>query len=109
MKEEKKFVPKKKASFEKELEELLLEGKIIRYCCDDAKPLEIVGREHIGRMPDTGNIGQEEDIVEKKIHCSWRVLVSVVSSLEREYSVRRVRCSNSGCCQYATCAYYVDD
>ena len=106
---EKKFVPKKKTDFERELKELLLEGKIIRYACNDNEPLEVIGREHVDRMPNASGIGQEESIVEKKINCSRTVLHSVVSNLRQEYSVRNVSCSHSGCCQYATYAYYIDD
>lgn len=106
---ERKFVPKKKIDFEKELEALLLDGKIIRYACNDAEPLEVVGREHIDRMPDARGIGQEESMVEKKIHCSRTVLHSVVLNLRQEYSVRHVGCSRSGWGRYATYAYYLDD
>lgn len=106
---ERKFVPRKKADFEKELEGLLLEGKIIRYACNDAQPLEVIGREHVNSMPNAWGIGQEESKVEKRINCSRTVLHSVVSNLRQEYSVRHVGCSRSGWGQYATYAYYVDD
>lgn len=107
---EKKFMPKKKTDFEKELKSLLLEGKIIRYACNyDNDPLEVIGREHVNSMPDAHGIGQEESMVEKKIYCSRTVLHSVVTDLRQEYSVRHVSCSLSGWGRFATYAYYIDD
>ena len=102
------FKPIRKNSVKDTIKSFLLGGYIIRADHRDETPLEVIDRKYIGRMPNSPNIGQFEDVV-TRIHCSHDNLYSVVKELENEdYSMSRVFCACSGCCQYTTYAYSVD-
>lgn len=103
-----KFTPKNKSSFAETIKKHLMEGDIIRYDCRDETPLEVMIREVVNELPNMRNIGQEESYVFKKIYCSHDILHKVVGDLSKTYSVRKVCCGYSGCCQYSTYGYYID-
>lgn len=101
------FTPKTKDSYKNEIKNYLLEGYALRRDARDETPIEVLPRETIEYLSSMGNIGSEKSVV-AKIKCSHSVLSDVVNELREEYSVRKVWCSFSGCCQYSTYAYYVD-
>lgn len=103
-----KFTPKSKNSFAETIKKHLMEGDIIRYDFRDETPLEVMTREVVNKLPHMHNIGQEDSCVFKKIHCSHDILHEVVSELSKTYSIRKVSCGYSGCCQYSTYGYYID-
>ena len=104
----KKFTPIKKETVKSKLTEILLEGKIIRYDFREEMPLEVLDREKIKSLHNMRNIGQEEQSVVNKITCSHNALSEVVAQLSKEYSIRRIHCSHSGCLQYTTYGVYID-
>jgi len=102
------FKPKAKKSFESIIKEELLKGNIIRYDARDEKPIEVMGRVHIKDLSTMHNIGMEKERVEMEIFCSHDIANKVVAELAKTYSVRKVWCSYSGCCQYSTWGIYLD-
>lgn len=100
------FKPISKKSTIEKIKNYLLEGYIARKDARDETPIEIISRERINDVPRMGNIGTQQTIDE--INCSHGLLFDAINELEKEYSVREVSCSYSGCCQYATFAYYID-
>lgn len=102
------FKPTHKDNYESKIENYLLNGYIIRYDMRGDTPLEVVGREHKGRIKNTSNIGQFNGEIIENIYCSHDMLYNVVNRLEKVYSLRKVSCEFSGCCQYSTYAYYID-
>lgn len=104
------FTPKKKSGFISKIKNYLLQGYIIRVDGKDDSPLEVIGRDSEGYLPSMGNIGQlwsEVKLIEE-LNCAHSNLYEVVDELKQVYSVRKVRCKGSGCCQYATHGYYLD-
>jgi hypothetical protein len=102
------FKPKKKLDFAMQIEKYLLDGYIIRYDCRDDQPIEVIGREHIKNLAHMGNIGQESRCNPINIYCAHGILHTVADKLGKEFSVRKVSCEYSGCCQYSTYGYYID-
>lgn len=104
------FKPTKKGSFSNVIKEHLLNGDIIRYDFRDEKPLEVLLRtpSNIKYLGSMHNIGMERDKVVEEIYCSHDVLHEVVAELSKTYSVRKVWCGYSGCCQYSTYGVYLD-
>lgn len=102
------FIPKKKVDIAAKLKNILLNGYIIRYDGQDQNPLEVMEREHIDRLPNMTNIGQERGRVKETIDCSRKILFKVVEELEKDYCVNNVSCLCSGCCQYSTHGVYLD-
>lgn len=103
-----KFTPKKKGDIESLIEKNLLNGYIIRFDFRDETPLEVMDREFVKELSTMHNIGREIDKVHESIHCSHSLLHDIVKRLSEQYSVRKVWCSYSGCCQYSTYGYYLD-
>ena len=102
-----KFTPTKKNSFKEKIKKYLLEGNIIRYDCIGDHPLEVFPRSFKNRLRNMGNIGQEKGCIES-LNCAHSNLHEVVDELSTEYSVCKVSCQFSGCCQYSTYGYYLD-
>lgn len=102
------FTPKKKDSIKETIKNHLLNGNIIRYDMRDETPLEVIGRDCINSLSRMHNIGQEFGIVIENICCSHSNLHEVINELSAEYSVRKVSCGYSGCCQYSTYGVYLD-
>lgn len=103
------FTPKTKTSVKEAIKKHLLEGDIIRRDFRDEKPIEVMVREAVSKLPTMHNIGMEKDAVFKTIYCDHNILDEVVEELSKDYSVRKVWCQYSGCCQYATYGYYLDE
>ena len=101
------FTPVKKSTLKEEIKKHLLAGDIIRCDSRDETPLEVMPRERVPYLPSMGNIGHERTVI-KNIQCSHDLLHETVCELEEEYSVSKVFCACSGCCQYAVHAYYID-
>jgi len=102
------FTPIKKNSIKETIKNYLLNGYIIRDDGRDETPLEVIDRKYIKQMPSASNIGQAYCEIVENIRCSHSNLYEVLHELKEEYSLRRVSCACSGCCQYATYANYID-
>lgn len=102
------FTPKKKDSIKETIKNHLLNGNIIRYDCRDETPLEVISRDCINILSRMHNIGQEAGVLLENISCSHSNLHEVVEELKADYSVRKVSCGCSGCCQYSTYGVYLD-
>lgn len=102
------FTPTKKDIFESKIKNYLMSGFVIRCDGRDDKPIEIMNREVIRNLNTMRNIGLEKNGIVEEIYCSHEILHNIVKELEQEYSVRRVSCGGSGCCQYHTNGYYLD-
>lgn len=102
------FTPTKKDSFESKIKNYLMDGYVIRCDGRDDKPIEVMVREVIKNLNTMRNIGLEENGIVEKIYCSHEIFYKVVKELEQEYSVRKIGCGGSGCCQYYTKGYYLD-
>ena len=100
------FKPISKKDTIAKIKNYLLEGYILRNDARGESPIEVVSRELIDKVPTMGNIGTVPTIEE--IHCSRYLLFDAIVELEKDYSIRKVSCSYSGCCQYATYATYID-
>lgn len=101
------FTPSKKNSFKDKFKNYLLKGYVIRYDCIGDHPLEVFPREFKDELSRMGNIGNHKGFVEL-IHCSHSNLHEAVEELEKEYSVTKISCAYSGCCQHSTYGYYLD-
>lgn len=101
------FKPKAKADYNKIIEHYLMNGYIIRYDFRDETPLEVMERDLAPRLHSMHNIGQENAVWDR-LSCSHDIIHEVCDKLSKEYSVRKVRCSFSGCCQYTTYGVYLD-
>lgn len=102
------FKPTPKKNYEDKIRKYLLEGYIIRADARDETPLEVLDRKEIPNLRYMSNIGQCNAPLVEEIGCSHDVLFKVIEELEKDYSVRGVSCTHSGCCQYSTHAYYLD-
>lgn len=102
------FTPKKKDSIKETIKKHLLNGNIIRYDFRDEQPLEVISRDCINDLPRMHNIGQEAGVLLENIYCSHNNLHEAITELSVEYSVRKVSCGYSGCCQYSTYGVYLD-
>ncbi len=105
-----KFVPQKKNEFVGAIKKYLMDGFIIRYDGIEEHPLEILTRDGVKFLSTMGNIGNGVDkgFLHSTLNCSHKILFLIIDDLEKEYSVRIIRCGNSGCCQYATYGVYLD-
>ena len=102
------FTPKSKNSIKEEIRNILLSGQIIRYDFREDMPLEVLDRKYIKDLPKMSNIGQCSKPIAKKIDCNHKVLHEIKAELEKDYSVRAIRCEYSGCCQYTTYGLYIE-
>lgn len=102
------FKPTNKSSIEGRILNYLLKGYVIRYDFREDKPIEVMLRDAVPYLSRMHNIGMEEDGVVDKIFCDHDILHTIVSELKADYSVRKVWCSHSGCCQYSTYGIYID-
>lgn len=100
------FKPISKKDTIAKIKNYLLAGYILRNDARGESPIEVVSRELIDKVPTMGNIGTVPTI--EKINCSRYLLFDAIVELEKDYSIRKVSCSYSGCCQYATYATYID-
>lgn len=105
-----KFVPMKKSEFVGAIKKYLMGGFIIRYNSIENEPLEVMTRDGVKFLPTMGNIGNGADkgFLHSNLNCSHKILFDIMDELEKEYSVRNIRCEHSGCCQYATYGVYLD-
>ena len=85
-----------------------MEGYIIRFDGIDEHPIEVISRDYTYKLPSMGNINQEYKHIKCTLDCSHTNAENVLKELEKEYSLRKVHCGCSGCCQYATFGYYLD-
>lgn len=114
----KKFTPIKKNSVVAEFKAALMNGYIIRYdgyhdC------VEVLPRSLMGQMKNADNLFQHTGSLysyynspsykEKSIKISGKALWDAKKEIEDEYSMTKVHCGGSGCCQYATWAIYLND
>ena len=102
------FTPKTKDSIENKIKNALLDGYVVRYDFRDEEPIEIMVRECIPSLPTMRNIGLEDKALIEKVYCSHDIIKRVFTELSQSYSVRKVWCGCSGCCQYSTYGIYVD-
>jgi len=102
------FTPKRKTDIKDIIKNILLEGNIIRYDSREEKPIEVLDRKYINDLSDMGNIGSCCKPIIENINCSHKVFHEVKSELEQDYSVKTIRCRNSGCCQYSTYGTYIE-
>ena len=102
------FTPTKKSDVSKTIKNYLLNGYIVRYDGRDETPLEVMDRFFKPYLRSMHNIGQEKGNVLDEIHCGHKILHDVIDELRKDYSVSKVFCASSGCCQYATYGYYID-
>ena len=102
------FVPKRKTSVKDSIKNYLLQGFIARADSRDEKPVEIMGRDKIGSLSTMRNIGLEEGVLHN-ITCDRDTFREVIDELKEEYSVLAVRCESSGCGQYHTNGYYIEE
>lgn len=102
------FKPISKSDTLAKIKNYLLEGFILRVDSRDETPIEVIDRAYIKQVPNMPNIGQFSGTLTESINCSHELLHGIVKELKEDYSVRRVWCSFSGCCQYSTYAYYID-
>ena len=102
------FKPKSKSSFKKVIKKHLLDGDIIRYDFRDEKPIEVMVRDAIGKLPYMHNIGMEDNAVIETIFCDHDIVHEVVNELSTDYSISKIHCAYSGCCQYTTYGIYID-
>lgn len=102
------FTPTKKDNFESKIKNYLMDGYVIRCDGRDDKPIEVMVREVIKNLNTMRNIGLEKNGIVEEIYCSHEIFYKVVKELEQEYSVRKIGCGGSGCCQYYTKGYYLD-
>ena len=112
----KKFTPTKTKNVVKELKDALLNGDIIRYdgyhTC-----VEVLPRSLMGKVESADNLFQhtgslyfyykDNTIKKKTINISGSPLWDAIKEMRNEYVMASVRCSGSGCCQYATWAIYL--
>lgn len=101
------FTPKAKDGLKSTIKSHLLNGKIIRYDFRDEKPIEVMDRTFIRNISTMRNIGLE-DCVEESIYCDHDIVHEVMDELSANYSVRKIRCGGSGCCQYTTYGAFLD-
>ena len=85
-----------------------MEGDIVRYDFRDEKPIELMVRDAIRNLPTMHNIGMEQSAVYESIYCDHDIVHEVMEELSKDYSVRKVHCAYSGCCQYTTYGIYID-
>lgn len=114
-KEEFAFVPRRRNDSSNKVRKTLMNGKIIRY---DAKHnyVEVLPRTDKGNLSRMGNLHDEgqryyygENYIEPEmIQISQNSLYKLIEELEEEYEVIKVRCEESGCCQYATFGVYLE-
>lgn len=102
------FTPKSKDTFKSTIKNYLLNGNIIRYDFRDEKPIEVMARDAISFLHNMHNIGMERNLVVEEIYCDHNILHEVMDELSTNYSVRKIRCEWSGCCQYTTYGVYLD-
>lgn len=102
------FIPMKKTNYAEEIAKHLLAGDVIRADSRDEMPIEVMVRECVPTLHTMKNIGMEKNGIIKKINCSHTILHDVIENLKKDYSVRKVLCEWSGCCQYTTYAYFLD-
>lgn len=113
-----KFTPKKKNDVVSQFKNALLEGNIIRY---DGyhECVEVLPRTLMYEMSTADNLFQKTgslysyykspNYVMKAICISSSAMRDAIKEIEEEYVLSKVRCSGSGCCQYATYAIYLND
>ena len=102
------FTPKTKDSFKSTIKNYLLSGYIVRYDFRDDKPIEVMARDAIKYLRSMHNIGMERNGVVEEIYCDHNIVHEVMDELSANYSVRKIRCEWSGCCQYTTYGVYLD-
>ena len=102
------FKPKSKASFKEKIKNALLRGDIVRRDFRDEQPIELMFREAARNLPTMRNIGYQDEAVYEKVYCDHNIVNEVIDELSKDYSVRKVHCAYSGCCQYTTYGYYID-
>lgn len=102
------FVPTSKASFKKKIKDALMNGDIVRRDFRDEQPIELMFREASRSLPTMRNIGYQDEAVYEKVYCDHNIVDEVIDELSKDYSVRKVHCAFSGCCQYTTYGYYID-
>ena len=73
----------------------------------DEQPIEVFVRDAIKNLSTMRNIGLVQGVCDK-IYCSHDIMREVCNELAETYSIRKVWCSWSGCCQYSTYGYYID-
>ena len=102
------FKPTNKSSIKDKIRKYLLNGYVIRYDFREEKPIEVMIRDAVPYLSRMHNIGMEKDGVVENIYCDHDILHNIVSELKADYSVRKVWCGYSGCCQYSTYGIYID-
>lgn len=102
------FKPISKSDTLAKIKNYFMNGFILRVDSRDETPIEVIDRTYTKQVANMHNIGQEKHIVLEEINCSHELLHDIVKELKKDYSVRKVWCSYSGCCQYSTYAYYID-
>ena len=102
------FKPTKKNSFKETIKDYLLKGYVLRYDSQGENPLEVLSRDCVKGLSTMGNIGNPKGYLVKNLFCAHSNLYEVMDELEAEYSVNKVSCTHSGCCQYATYGVYLD-
>ena len=102
------FKPKSKTSFKEQIKNALMRGDIVRRDFRDDQPIELMVRDAVRALPSMRNIGYQNDAVYDRLYCDHDIVDEVIDELSKDYSIRKVHCAFSGCCQYTTYGYYID-
>lgn len=103
------FIPKKiESNSVNRIKNMLLMGNIIRKNGESPAEFDMGDRVYVNSVQEMSNIGQERDF--RKIDISSIEFREALHELEVEgYIVTTAFCKYSGCCQYATYAYYIEE
>lgn len=112
------MTPIKLSNVKKKVLNTLMSGSLIRI--DGVhNEAEIIPREYLSAISHADNLFQHTgslvryydspDYVKQTITVNASQLVKIINELEEEYIINKFTCSGSGCCQYHTYGYYLEN